>query len=117
MGPLSVFPTPYTVQTKQLDKSGSDAHGNPVESWADPIDQKVIGWATPHIRIPKSEDESRTLVDVELYVLPDFVCGPRDRVILPDGDELEAAGYPEDYNHGPFNWRPGMVVQLVRVEG
>lgn len=112
-----MFPTPYTVQTSEFTKSGTDSHGNPVETWADPIEQRVYGWAAPNSVQPKYLGQERTLVDVELYTPAGFTAGPRDRITLPDGKTFEAIGYPEDYTHGPFNWSPGLVVNLLRVEG
>lgn len=112
-----MYPTPYTVQTSAFNKSGTDSHGNPVESWATPITQPVYGWAVPNSIQPKYAGQERTLVDVELYVPPGFVVGPRDRIILTGDWKFEAIGYPEDYTHGPFGFNPGLVVNLIRVEG
>lgn len=111
------FPTPYTVETSAYQRGAVDAHGNEVQTWAAPVEQRVIGWSVPNSVEPKYAGADRTIVDVELYVPPSFTIGPRDRVSLPGGWLFEVAGYPEDYTHGPFNFRPGLVVNLVRVEG
>lgn len=111
------FPARYTVQTAAYVPGQKDAHNNDVDAWASPVDQPAIGWASPNSAQPKYMGATRTIIDVELYVPVDFVCGPRDRVTLTDGKVYEAVGYPEDYTHGPFDFAPGLVVNLVRVEG
>lgn len=114
---MSPFPAPFTVQTMEFQKTGMDSHGNPVQSWDNPQPQRVFGWAVANSAQPKYVGADRTIVDVELYVPPGFTAGPRDRITVPPGWLFEVVGYPEDYNHGPFNWSPGLVVNLVRVEG
>ena len=34
-----------------------------------------------------------------------------------DGDEYEVIGGPEMYDHNPFGWNPGGVINLKAVSG
>lgn len=111
-----MFPTPYTVQRLPYVEGATDAHGNPVESWGAPEDVAVYGWAAPNSTEPKLAGHDRVVVDVEVYA-PTSFAGPRDKVTLPAGKTYRVEGEPEDYNHGPFGWQPGYVVNLSRVEG
>jgi hypothetical protein len=110
------FPTPYTVLTEAYSAGSYDAHGNPVDSWAAPVQQRVIGWYVPVAIEPKVAGRDAVVVDLALMVPPDFIIGPLDRVTVA-GNSFEVIGYPEDYTHGPFGFNPGLVVNLKRVEG
>lgn len=70
-GMIEQFPTPFTVGHKVFSASGTDAHGNPVEGWAAPVDRAVHGWAAPTTDEPKLAGHDRDVVEVELYA-PDF---------------------------------------------
>lgn len=58
----------------------------------------------------------RVVVDVELLVPPGFSCSHKDRIVL-DGQEMEVVGAPEMFDHNPFGWDPGGVVNLKAVGG
>ncbi|WP_431941677.1 hypothetical protein [Nocardia grenadensis] len=58
----------------------------------------------------------RVVVEVELFAPEEFDCAPQDKVIL-SGTEYSVIGHAEDYNNGPFGWRPGLVINLKRAEG
>lgn len=113
---MTKFPTPYTVLTEAYSGSTYDAHGNYTDSWLAPVEQPVIGWYTPVSTEPKIAGRDQVIVDLALMTPPGFVIGPLDRVTVA-GVRFEVIGYPEDYTHGPFNFNPGLVVNLKRVEG
>lgn len=111
------FPLLFTVGHRIWSASGpDDAHGNPVEGWADPVEKRVYGWGAPQGSEPKLAGHDRVVVAVELLVPPDFGCSPRDRMVL-DGIEFDVIGPIEMYDHNPFGWNPGGVVNLGRVDG
>lgn len=115
------FPTPYTVEVLQYLESARDAHGNPVESWADPgLVQSVYGWAPPQdskeVKEPDTPGRSAVYSELDLYVPPGFVCGPHDRVRL-NGRVYDVIGELSDYTFGPFGFKPGGRISLKRVVG
>lgn len=95
-----------------------DELGNPIEANAlgnDTITEvrdlvRVAGWAVPRSSEPKLAGHDRRTVEVELYA-PVGVFTPNDAVILPERDDvLEVIGEPENYEHNPFGWAPGLEV-------
>lgn len=109
------FPAPWSVGLRVFSASAEDAHGNTGEGWAAPVDRAVYGWAPPQSREPKTAGVESVVVDLELFVPPDWTSDPRDRVVV-DGKTYEVIGEPEDLNHGPFGFTPGYVVNLSRAE-
>lgn len=121
------FPTPYTVghHVRNQDPS-TDRFRAPV-TYAPPKDQPgtsvpVIQWAAPQSaagtrdgRQPAGYD--RTLIDIELFVPPEFKPAKGDLIDLPGEGQFEVAGEAEDHNHGFHGWQPGNVIPLRRVVG
>ncbi|MET7752312.1 MULTISPECIES: hypothetical protein [Actinomycetes] len=115
------FPTPYTVGVHRYGVTGQDPRGNDIFGFTPPLDQpgtqrRVYGWYMPSSTEPLLAGHDRVVVDVALLVPPGFQVGPHDQIDLPIG-LFKVIGYAEDYNHGPFQWTPGSVVNLSRVEG
>lgn len=113
------FPTPWTVQVQAYDSTAEDGFGNPLDAWGPAgAPQPVYGWCPPGTIGRREVTGWRSVVttDVELLAPPGFTCNPRDRIIL-DGLVHEVQGEVEDFNHGPFGFRPGVVVNLKRTKG
>lgn len=109
------FPTPHTVQHLAYAGTVEDARGNEIPAFAAPVARKVYGWASPATRQsaePKVAGVESVIVILELFA-PTFPVGDRDRMVV-DGNAYEVVGDAEDYNHGPFGFAPGMVVNLTR---
>lgn len=111
-----MIPLLFTVGVRAFLPGAEDEHGNPIEDWAPATPHKVYGWSAPSSTEPKMAGHDRVIVDVELLAPEGFPAKPRDLVVL-DGVEFQVLGYAEDFNHGPFGFRPGLVVNLQRVEG
>ena len=121
------YPTPYTVGHHVRNQDASTDRFRASVTFTPPAEQPgtpvpVIQWAAPESaagsrdgRQPAGYD--RMLIDVELFVLPDFKPGKGDLIDLPGEGQFEVAGYPEDYNHGFHTWQPGNVIPLRRVVG
>lgn len=112
------FPLLFTVG---VHTASSTADYNSATTYAPAADQpgtqvKVYGWSTPSSTEPKRAGRDEVVVDVELLVPPDFVVAADDLIDLPDG-QYEVLGDPEDYNHGPFGFQPGKIVNLQKVSG
>lgn len=105
--------------------------GNEVEHWDDPVEMDVYGWGPPQQRGVERKEvmvgTERYVVEVELLVPPGFVAKDADRFQLGSTEQVEAnpdafdwyraVGPIESYDHNPFGWNPGSVVNLVAVGG
>lgn len=110
------FPLLFTVGVRAFTPGAGDAHGNPVEAWGSATTHSVYGWSAPSSTEPKLAGHDRVVVDLELLAPEGFPAQPRDLVVV-DSDDFQVLGYVEDFNNGPFGFRPGLVVNLRRVEG
>lgn len=109
-------PDVETLYDELGNPSEADALGNDtVTETRDRV--KVAGWAVPRASEPKLAGHDRRTVQVELYA-PVGMFRPQDAVELPKRDGiLEVIGEPENYEHNPFGWAPGLeVVNLGGVE-
>lgn len=113
---MSFLPTLYTVARQRYTAAGFDAHGNPVVSWSAPEDLAVYGWSRPQSSEPKLAGEQRIEVSLEVFAPVGTVTEPPDRIEV-DGELYNVVGETEDYDHGPFGWQPGVVINLKRWEG
>lgn len=86
------------------------------EKWVDEeVPVPVFGWSVPQSSEPKLAGHSQRVVSVELLA-PVGVFSEFDAVKLPDrGDVLEVLGEPENYEHSPFGWSPG--IEVVNLGG
>lgn len=114
---MAEFATPYTVQTRAYSEDGFDSRGRPVEVWAGPVAQGVYGWYMPDSTEPAVAGANQVLIRVVLLAPEEFQVGEHDKVIVPGYGELDVLGMPQDYNNGPFGWRPGFVVNLGVARG
>lgn len=115
------FPLRFEVGVHTYSTGADDGYGGTTDTYTPAVgepgvSQKVYGWSAPSSTEPKVAGHDRVVVDVELLAPPDFTVSAHDLVDLPDG-VYEVVGQPEDYNHGPFGFTPGLVVNLRRVEG
>ncbi|MFI5783498.1 hypothetical protein [Nocardia sp. NPDC051570] len=101
-----------------------DAHGNPVEVFEPALAEPgapawVYGWAPVASTEPALPGHTRVVTEVDLYAAPGFTPGPRDLIDLPAGlaGRFEIIGETADYSHGPFDWAPGSVIRLKKVDG
>lgn len=98
-----------------------DPHRDP-PTFSPPLDQpgtpiKVYGWAIPSTTNPSLDGHpDRVSADGDLYAPPGFEPTPRSLVRLPQG-RFEVIGLVQDYDHGPFDWQPGSVINLRKVDG
>lgn len=111
---MAEFPLLFTVGHRVWSEGAENDLGEVASGWGDPIARPVYGWGAPAGDEPKIVGEERVTADVELLVPPGFECSPRDRMVL-DGVEYEVIGAPEMYDHNPFGWNPGGVVNLRRI--
>ena len=104
---------PATVVRRVLSDE-KDMLGN--EVWVDEEREILVyGWAVPQSSEPKLAGHSRRVVAVEMLA-PAGAFTANDAVKLPGrNDVLEVIGEPENYEHGPFGWSPG--IEVVNLGG
>ncbi|QFQ29712.1 hypothetical protein EEW87_004260 [Janibacter melonis] len=95
----------------------TDPRGNDVETWADPVEVLVFGWYTGNPSEPGVAGHERTDVDAVVLAPTTFRPGPNDRVVLPGFGAFDVTGPVEDFAHGPFDYEPGVQVNLRRTTG
>lgn len=110
------FPLRHTVRKISRTVTGRDKLGNATtkEITSDVV---VAGWSQPTSDEPKLAGHERRTVKIEMYAPAGaFLVG--DAVRLPERkDVLEVVGEPENYEHNPFGWAPGLeVVNLAGIE-
>lgn len=114
-----MLPKPWTVGHRVWSQSGRDAHGNAVDSWADPVDVPVHAVA-PLVREGREPDSgNRSLVvdGLQVFAPAGVRFGPHDRVVWRGGT-FEVDGETADYTAGPWaNPVAGVVINLKRSEG
>lgn len=77
------------------DPNTTDAHGNQIDKWDDPVVKQFITWADYNTSEPGVAGHDRDEVDAGIIVYPDFgVVFPRDRMSI-DGEVFEVVGVPE----------------------
>lgn len=106
---------PFEVQRVRRASGVVDELGNETVSESRET-VHVAGWAVPSAAEPKLAGHDRRTVQVELFA-PVGAFRPEDAVQLPErADVLEVVGEPENFEHNPFGWSPGLeVVNLAGV--
>ncbi|OJU39686.1 MAG: hypothetical protein BGN97_00250 [Microbacterium sp. 69-10] len=91
-----------------------DAHGNPIESWGDPVTKGIYALDPGSTSEPR-EGQDRVIVEPAVYMPADVIFGSRDLVIAR-GKAYTVEGVTRDWRH-PRLGRIGNVATLRRVEG
>lgn len=113
-----MIPLPFAVQLERYTDGVTDSHGNPTDSWGSPETVSAAFWVVSS-QEPAVAGHDRVIVDAAMFVASTVMPAPRDRVTITQlGGRFEVIGYAENYDHGPFGFKPGRVqVNLKRVEG
>ncbi|QRY51733.1 hypothetical protein [Mycolicibacterium septicum] len=110
------FPTPWTVGHHVFTGTGQDDLGNDIETWASPVNVKVIAWYASMLETLAGHT-SQVDSDIDLLVPPSLQVSVQDRFTLPSFDQpFEVVAF-QDYCHGFHQWQPGNVAKLKRVDG
>ncbi len=99
-----------------------DRYNSVIPTYSPPKDEpgtrlKVYGWTVRSSTEPPSPGPSShniVVTEVDLFAPADFPIGPYDLVDLPDG-QYEVIGEPEDFQHGPFGSKLGVLVKLRKA--
>lgn len=112
----SEFPLPFTVGHRAYAGAGEDAHGNANPDYAAAVDIAAF-WYSVGSSEPAVAGHDRVTVDLVVVVDSEQQINPLDLLVIEDQD-YDVVGYPEDYDHGPFDWAPGCKpVNVRRVDG
>lgn len=117
MAPLAKYP----ILLERYTGTGQDAYGNEIETWAPAVQELIYGINLPTSSEPIREGgHNRLIVDRVMLVPRSFVCGEKDRVVLPDETpkyEVVGVQAKADRNPMPSRWNPGGHVNIRRVDG
>ena len=115
------LPLLYEVGHSVFDPDAENDLGEKIPDWEAPVLKAVYGWGPPQAETPKEVivGDDRYRVELELMVPPGWQSKHRDKFDLGYGDGIvfQQVGLIEDYEHNPFEWDPGSVVNLVSVKG
>ncbi|WP_156963562.1 hypothetical protein [Corynebacterium auriscanis] len=79
---------------------------------------RVAGWWVDRVEEKAGESVLRTIDYLHVHVPVGAEFGTAAKIRLPDGSVWQVAGNPENYDHGPFGFSPGLVVvHALKVEG
>ncbi len=105
------------IEHEAFVPGATDAHGNPVEAWADPVERFVFGVAPRTSEEPVLVGRDAVVVTHEVYAPHGFPLAPRDRV-RHGGMVFEVEGPRMDWENGPYSGRRvGSVFGLRHVSG
>src|SRR5690606_34434598 len=104
-------------EVREYIEGPEDDMGVPTEGWSDWAPHKVYGWGAPQTAEPKLAGHDRQVVEIEVLVPPDFPALSHRAQARLDGGVFDVLGSVERYDHNPFGWDPGGVLNLKRVEG
>ena len=101
-----------TVDHYAFTTGDDDTHGNPSESFADPVSVDIWRFAPGGTSEPLLPGQQRVITQPTIY-LPTADIGPHDEIEVR-GTRYEVVGDPADWRNGDF---AGLVIELRRVEG
>lgn len=115
---VTLFPLPFTCQHERYVKGIKDADGNEIPDWAIPVVVQCVWWPEDSQRQfgDESVSNEQASIDLNLVVDSSVVVDQRDRFTV-DGRPFEVVGLPQDYDHGPFGFRPNRKLLKLRWVG
>ena len=104
------------VQRHVFVSGVDDAHGNPVEGWADPVSVGIYAFNPGTTSEPFIPGHDRVVTQPAVYAPVGTVFGPRDRVTVR-GVLYEVDGVPLEYRNPFGGLVDGIQVNLRGVTG
>lgn len=105
------------IGLKRRVSGGKDRHGNPVNTWAEPVTVPVLGIAPASREEPREQGRFDAVYTVwTIYAPLGTEVGPYDRVVLPGGVETDVVGEVGVWSNNPhsLNQNHGGVVFSVQ---
>lgn len=106
------IPARIPITHAPYDGETTDGLGNRVPAYGTPVTRKVYSIA-PRTREQTVTWSTSEVADVDVFA-PTFAVDLKDRFVI-DGDTYEVVGRT-DWNHGFHGWKPGLVIELKRVD-
>lgn len=91
--------------------------GNVSGTLAPAVDVAVYGWYITATLEPAQGGPNRLVADAQVFAPESFKPSEKDHIVLPGVGEFEVLGIVQDFNHGPFSWAPGNVIDLKKEAG
>src|SRR5690606_255028 len=95
---LMLFNPSETVRWEAFQLGAEDAHGNPTESWADPVEKDILAFDPGSTSEPTLPGHDRVVVEPTIYAPSGVVMGARDRVSVR-GVLYEVEGVTREWSH------------------
>lgn len=108
--------TPFTIGVKRYQTGAKDAHGNTLDTWADPISVGVYSIAPATSDEPYENGRESIVTGLTVLAPAGTEIDARDLVVI-DNEDYTVEGDIANWNQGPFGWSPGVQINLKRVEG
>ena len=105
-----------TVQRRAFQAGAEDAYGNPVESWADPVDVGIYAFNPGTTSEPFLPGHDRVITLPAIYAPPGTVFATRDKVTAR-GVLYDVEGVVLDYRNPFDSSMDGVQVNLKAVAG
>jgi len=104
-----------TVQHAVCTAGADDRHGNASKTWAAPVPVGVYAFDPGSTSEPREPGLNRVIVEPTVYLPPDVVFAPDDRVTAR-GKVYEVEGDTREWRHTDGTLR-GNVATLRRADG
>lgn len=115
-----LFPANIVVQHQVWSAGARNNHGNTTDTWADPVERRVIAiyplHRLPHHDVADSEYVGRTMIDWIMEVPDPGSYNKNDRVIF-NGESYRVEGRPANWGAGnPFGFDNNFFGGSVHIE-
>lgn len=105
-----------TIGVKKYAEGATDAHGNNVGGWSQPIYVGVYSIAPTASNEPYEAGREAVITGLTVLAPSGTKVSRLDRVIVA-GEEYTVEGEIANWDMGPFGFTPGISFNLKRVEG
>ena len=105
-----------TVQHEVYNGSGTDAHGNEIETWATAVDLGIYAYDPGGTSEPIIPGHDRVITTPTIFVPSASILSPRDRVTVR-GKPFEVDGDTLDFRNPYDSAMNGNAINLRAVTG
>jgi hypothetical protein len=108
----------YTIShSKYLGASSTDGYPS-TPTFASPVSRLAVAIYPLSSQLNEGAEYTRRVITSKVVMVPDVsVYSPRDKVVLPAGDEYFVSEDVRDYTTGPFGFKPGGEIVVEKVSG
>jgi hypothetical protein len=110
------FEAGETIQRLAYIAGAKDSRGNPVDSWAPPVDVRNVAFDPGSTAEPRMPGHDRVVVEPTIYADYDLVLAPKDHVKVR-GETYEVIGVVRRWRNPYSANKAGAVATLKKVTG